>query len=93
MYKFNSQLFNYANALNRYAEGTVACVDINDAKGLMHERYVIIDKLLYYTQSKMKNGNLIFIRPLEFTSTLNNQDNIKDTAPFLDNPPQSPIIL
>lgn len=89
MYKFNLQLFNYANALNRYAEGTVVCVDINDAKGLMHGRYVIIDKLLCSTQCKLKNGNLIFIRPLESTPTLNDQANIKVTAPFLDNPPQS----
>ena len=91
MYKLNSQLFNYANALNRYAEGTVVCIDLNDANGLVHKKNAIVDKLLCSTQHKVKNGNLVFIRPWESLPV--DQVAINDTNHFLDNPPQSQIIL
>ncbi|CAG9759859.1 unnamed protein product [Ceutorhynchus assimilis] len=65
MYKFNSRLSDYANALSRYAVGTVACIDMNDANGFVHKKHIITDKLLYFTQHEVKNSNLIFIKPFE----------------------------
>lgn len=86
VHKFNLKLEEYSSRLNKYAEGKVALVDINNKKRLLKRGKVeLINEIIAVINSKKQNSNLIFVNCINIEHTLSNPSSLAGS--FLEKNP------